>query len=396
MENNLSESEKSWAETIKFLLENQGTREELMPDCDGIELPAINFPFELGKIGDDLYDCVFRIISPKQIDITAQEKHINSIIDKDYEFVNEYCKKHNININELALQKNNRAITSNTHGDLFSVMVGLNLSGVNFFKNCFFYFDLGNNRFLDSREECIQLINKIINDCLNNDLKFINAFTKHYKQIFNIFSQQTGYDKSVKELQQLINQENPNDNFEITKQTIRIKENIDNTIHIRDKNIFKFNYNNENEIIITNVLNDIKCEIQLNIKDKNFSKSISASSLATSNLKQKLNEWIKEFIPIKCNSNPIYVIPIPYINPNFNGKFIDLGDSIGRGPEFITCLIIYALLAQAMPNSIICLLGNHETKVQNESLQNLIEFCIEKMVKKFITLTHMQYFKKKI
>lgn len=84
VENNLSESEKSWKETIEFIKSVQCTREELMPDCDGIELPAINFPFELGKIGDDLYDRVFRIISPKQIDITAQEKHINSIIDKDY------------------------------------------------------------------------------------------------------------------------------------------------------------------------------------------------------------------------------------------------------------------------------------------------------------------------
>lgn len=375
VENNLSKSEKSWAETINFLKLFQFTTEELMDEPNEIELSDIKFPIELGKIGDDI---VWQSTSPKQIDIIAQEKHNNSIIDKAYEFVNEYCKKHNININELVLQKNNRAITSDIHGDLLSMIVSLIFSGINFCKNCFFYFDLGNNRFI-TREEAIKLIKENVIS-MSYHIQFINTFMKYYKQINSIFYEQKNYDKSVKELQQLINQENPNDNFKITKQTIQIEENIGNTIYIRDKNIFKFTCNNENEIIITNVLNDIQCEIQLNIKDENFSKSISANSLATSNLKQKSNEWIKEFIPIKRNSNPIYVIPIPYFIPNLKIKFIDLGDSIDRGPESITCLIIYALLSQAMPNSIICLLGNHETMGYEicESLQNFIEFCIEK------------------
>ncbi len=88
----------------------------------------------------------------------------------------------------------------------------------------------------------------------------------------------------------------------------------------------------------------------------------------------------------------IFVIPFPFIN-NIKGKVINCGDIIDRGPESIACLVINTLLAQAMPDSIICLLGNHEAMRYTllnydwdnflscgDLIINFIDFCVQKNI----------------
>lgn len=354
------------------------------------EESKFNYPFY--QIGDDVIRLQTTI--PKQISIQAQEKNINALIGKVIEFKEQYYEdfetryknKHTndnieFNIENMSLQKNSRAVMSDAHGDLFSLLSAIYSIGfINLYKNNFLYFNLKTKQFV-SREECYRILEEAAKKT-NEAWQPIDIFLEHIEIFLQIIN------KKDKTIEQKIN--------ELQK-------------YIKEKEILNFEIGEFNKFItftyekISIKIDETICgqtqRFSIKISDNNFTnykELIYNPFNYVNDVKEMFVDWKKEFANKILNENfntIFYVIPMLfinqniYMNPDSYGKFIDLGDSIDRGPESVACLVTYALLSKAIPQSIKCMLGNHETMQRilgydNNDFVNLIDFCIENRILK--------------
>lgn len=373
---------ESWAEIIqKMTSQNALTENIKLTD----EESKFNYPFY--QIGDDVIRLQTTI--PKQISIQTQEKNINALIGKVIEFKEQYYEdfetryknKHTndnieFNIENMSLQKNSRAVMSDAHGDLFSLLSAIYSIGfINLYKNNFLYFNLKTKQFV-SREECYRILEEAAKKT-NEAWQTIDIFLEHIEIFLQIINEKDKtIDQKINELQKYIKEKGIL-NFEISK----------------FNKFITFTYE-KISIYIGETSYSQTQRFSIKISDNNFTnyKELIYNFNYVNDVKEMFVDWKKEFANKILNENfnaIFYVIPMLfinqniYMNPDSYGKFIDLGDSIDRGSESVACLVTYALLSQAIPQSIKCILGNHEAMQLLLSyfvdcdFISLIDFCIE-------------------
>ncbi len=395
---NLEEQMSNWQNVIDEMKRSENFNESIvLQDKDESK-------FTFKKIGDDLksnagFD---QVIHPTQISIKEQEANMNALLDKVLEFKKQYfedfvsrhkSKYPNANVEltmqDMLLQKYTRAVMSDAHGDLFSLLSALCTIGfVNVSKNHFLYFNLTTKQFV-KREECYRIFTEKMEKEFGTPF-FVDIFLEHAESFFCIIN-----DKNEKMTKKI----------ELLNKYIREK-NISNLSISANNDVINFNFAKitiqVNKIVKKFVLfgSDEKQKFIINISKKKYCINVIFDVNKNEyiyKLKQCFTEWknnfLKEFFSKNINSI-FYVIPMLSINPialeapELFGKFIDLGDCIDRGSETVACLVTYALLSKAMPDSIKCMLGNHEAMQSmlrcddGNCFLDFINFCIENQLLK--------------
>ncbi len=213
---------------------------------------------------------------------------------------------------QIALIKNCVGIISDIHGDLFSLLSSLYCMGaITLQENDFIFYNADKNTYYTQQE----YENSEDAADYNAMLKDINSL---YTQLSNYYSYVLSIslsDKSEEDIEPFCVEwkDRKKDEYVIKEDSVAIKS-------------LKYEHN---------------CYISNKSKPEK---------------KMLLEDFIKE---IQNKMDTFYVFPTPHLNPNFKGRFINLGDYIDRGFESMECLCISELLGMANLNIINCI-GNHE------------------------------------
>lgn len=244
--------------------------------------------------------------------ISELKVNLNIMIKKVLEQKKNYFGSSN---NQIALINDCVGIISDIHGDLFSLLSSLYCMGaITLQENDFIFYNVDKNTYYTQQEyekskEAEEYTQRL------NDIMFLNQQLDNYHLYLSAISS-SGPDEKFKPF----------------------------SVEWTDRNKNKYVIN-EDSVVINFMQREYNCYI--------FNKSNPKA-------KMPLEDFIYNLIiKLQQETGRFCVLPTPHLNPNFKGKFINLGDYIDRGFESMECLCISELLTMAGLNIINCI-GNHE------------------------------------